>query len=72
LSKAFGIFLLAPLPGYLIESPWQLTAGILPPYWVSKSFLADMGGGSLFGIFTVTGLLIHVAYIYLLLGRFNR
>jgi fluoroquinolone transport system permease protein len=72
LSKAFGILLLAPLAGYLIASPWQLAAGILPPYWVSKSFLAGMEGGSLFGIFTVTGLLIHVAYIYLLLARFNR
>ena len=72
LSKAFGIFLLVPLPGYLVESPWQLIAGILPPYWVSKSFLAGMEGGALFGIYTVTGLLIHVVYIHLLLGRFNK
>lgn len=72
LTKAFGIFLLAPLPGYLIESPWQLAAGVLPPYWVSRSFLSGMEGSPLFGIFIAAGLLVHAVYIYPLLGRFNR
>ncbi|MFX4262835.1 hypothetical protein ACOBQJ_11595 [Pelotomaculum propionicicum] len=72
LTKAFGIFLLAPLPGYLIKSPWQLAAGVLPPYWVSRSFLAGMEGRPLFGILIAAGFLVHALYIYPLLGRFNR
>lgn len=72
LTKAFGIFLLAPLPGYLLASPWRLAAGILPPYWVSMSFLAGVEGSPLFGIFIAAGLLVHAVYIYPLLGRFNR
>ncbi|MFZ5642269.1 MAG: hypothetical protein ACOY46_01615 [Bacillota bacterium] len=72
LSKAFGIFLLAPFSAYLVESPWQLIAGIFPQYWVSRMFLASMEAGWLYGIYTITGLLLHAFYFYLLLGRFKR
>lgn len=71
LTKASGILLLAPLPGYLIESPWRLITGVLPQYWVFRSFLAGQEGSPLFGIYILAGLLVHAAYIYPLLGRFN-
>lgn len=72
LSKVIGIFLVAPLPGYLTESPWRLMAGVLPPYWVSSSFLTSMEPGPLFAVYTAAGLIFHAGYIYLLLGRFSR
>lgn len=72
LSKALGIMIMAPLAGYLTNSPWQLIAGVLPQYWVSKLFLAGVEGGLLFAVYAAAGLLLHAGYVCLLLGRFKQ
>ena len=72
LAKALGILLLAPFPGYLLDSPWQLLAGVFPPYWVSKAFMAGLKPSPLFGTYLAAGLVLQASYGYLLLQRFNQ
>lgn len=71
LSKGMGVFMLAPLAGYLIKSNLQLFLGIAPPYWISKAFLTSMNPGLQYIYFIVGGLIIHIIYLHLLLKRFK-
>ena len=73
LSKAVGIFLVAPFAGYLVPAPWHLFAGLFPPYWVSKAFLSGFDGHwGFFLLYTAGGILIHGLYAVLLLRVFER
>jgi fluoroquinolone transport system permease protein len=68
-SKAMGITFMAPLAGYLVESNWQLLAGLFPPYWVTQAFLAA-GGGEGYVFYTLGGLLVHGLAIWILVKKF--
>ena len=68
LSKASGIFLLAPFVGLFVKSEWQYIAGIFPTFWVSKAFLIGYEKTNpIFWIYIIIGLLIHLVYIFIFL-----
>jgi len=71
LGKGIGVLYAAPFVGYFIRSDWQLLGGIVPPYWVSKSFLSAHGGSGSFVFYILAGLFVHMVYFVLLLRRFQ-
>lgn len=71
LSKALGIFLIAPAAGYFVKSNWQYIAGIVPPYWVFKAFMSRMNSGAEYWLYIIIGFLVHTAAVTLLLKRFK-
>ncbi len=71
LAKTASIAMLAPFAGYFLSSKWQLLAGIFPPYWVSKAFLAAYGSGPAYWLYLTGGFIIHALLIYLLLRKFK-
>ncbi|MCF7804007.1 MAG: hypothetical protein K9N46_01730 [Candidatus Marinimicrobia bacterium] len=70
LSKAMGIYIVALIVGFLVQSPVQYVAGLSPVFWIAEAYWADSFLVYLInlgvGIFTHTGLFI------LLYRRFNR
>jgi fluoroquinolone transport system permease protein len=71
MAKGLGLLDMAPFAGYFVKSPWQLLAGVLPPYWVSKAFLAIYSGEG-YWIYLLCGLAVHLMFVYVLLNRFSR
>lgn len=72
LSKAAGLIVFAPILIYFIPMPWQLIAGILPSYWVSKTLLVGLEqGASASLIYAFVGVLVHLLVIRWLFRRFN-
>jgi fluoroquinolone transport system permease protein len=72
LSKGLGVLFFAPIVGYFVKSPWQMIAGIFPPYWVSKAFIAVYEPDGLYWLYIAVGLVVHLLVIYLLLVRFQK
>ncbi|MBU0711912.1 ABC transporter [bacterium] len=70
--KLTSMIFLAPFVGYFVKSNWAFLAGILPPFWVSKAFLASFEPFTGYWLFVTIGFVIHGIFIYLMLGLFNR
>jgi len=70
--KAASILDLAPLAPVFIPMPWQLAAGVLPTYWVARSFLAIGASATDHLLSGVIGLLYHAALIAALARMFAR
>ncbi|MFW5791006.1 MAG: ABC transporter permease [Bacillota bacterium] len=73
-TKGAGVLFLAPLIGYLIESNFRYLAGLLPPYWISESFISiynNQDQGNYF-IYLLAGLIVYSSWIYLLGRKFNK
>jgi fluoroquinolone transport system permease protein len=71
LGKGIGVLYAAPFIGYFIRSDWQLLAGIVPPYWVSKAFLAAKEGSGSFAFYVLVGIFVHLVYFVFLVRRFQ-
>lgn len=71
LAKGLGVFLLAPILGYFIRSPWTMFAGIAPPYWVSMAFLTGDPARLWYWIYIGAGIVVHAACLLLLLKKFS-
>ena len=69
--KLTSLIYLAPAVGYFIKSGWAYLAGILPPFWISKAFLASYEPYAGYWLFIVAGFVIHLIFIHLMLNRFN-
>lgn len=67
-----GLFLLAPIAGYLINSKWRLLVGIFPTFWVTESFMSSFGPLGLFWFNISVGLLFHILLFKLLVKHFSR
>ncbi|MEH7087199.1 hypothetical protein V7139_31535, partial [Neobacillus drentensis] len=64
LSKAAGLIIFAPILIYFIPMPWQLFAGILPSYWVSKTLLVGIEqSASASFIYAIVGVIVHLLVI---------
>ncbi len=70
-SKALGILFIAPAVGYFVKSGWQLLAGIAPTYWVSKVFIYGIQGSSLYWVYAIVGVLVHLLFMYALYRKFE-
>lgn len=71
LAKVSGLLPFAALVGYIINSNWKLLAGIIPSYWVCQAFLIK-NSHSIFWLYIIIGLIVHVGYIKILLNKFNK
>ena len=40
-----AVFTLPLVPFFMLDSPWQVAFGVLPPYWPARTFWAAMDGG---------------------------
>lgn len=72
LVKASGVFQIAPLVAYFIQSPWQMALGVIPTYWPAKVLWAFQQEETAAGIYLVAGLAYQLLLVALLLRRFNR
>lgn len=71
-AKGASVMLFAPLAIVLIEPPWQLLAGLVPPFWVSKAYLAPPGLNADFALALLAGLAVHGLALWILGRRFAR
>jgi len=70
--KLAGIIFLAPFVGYFVPSGWQYVAGIFPPFWVSKAFLACYEPHTGYWLYLGIGFVVHETFIHLMMNRFKR
>jgi fluoroquinolone transport system permease protein len=71
LTKIMGVIMVAPLVVLVfIESNVQLLAGVLPTYWVLKSYWVLSEGGFYWG-YLLVGIAFHLVLLGILLKRFN-
>ncbi|TQM09983.1 ABC transporter permease [Pseudonocardia kunmingensis] len=61
-----AVFTVPMIPFFILDSPWQLAFGILPPYWPVRAFWSAYDGGSYWPYLAV-GLLYNAATALLLL-----
>ncbi|SKC87981.1 hypothetical protein [Maledivibacter halophilus] len=71
LSKALGIFMLAPIAGYFLDSKLKLLAGFIPFYWPVMALVIGNYSDILYWIHILIGLVIHLIFLKLLLIRFD-
>jgi fluoroquinolone transport system permease protein len=72
LGKGVGFAFMAPLAAVFIPMPWQYLAGVLPPYWVAKLFIAaDIEVINLV-LLLAAGLIVHSFWLVWMLRKFNR
>lgn len=73
IAKALGILEIGPIVGYLVPEPWAYIAGILPPFWISRAFLAFQDGATGRGLlFSLAGFLLSAAMIMVLVRIFKK
>lgn len=72
LSKALGIFMVAPLVGYFIDSKLKLLAGIIPFYWPVMALVIGNHTKLDYWMHIILGLFVHFVFLIILLKRFNK
>lgn len=61
LSKFLNLAILGPaLVVALVPEPWQFAAGVLPPYWPVKTYVAGASGDPLWPLYWFLGVCVHV------------
>jgi fluoroquinolone transport system permease protein len=60
-----AVFTLPLIPFFILDSPWQLAFGVLPPYWPVRAFWSAMDGGT-FWPYIVGGVIYNAALTALL------
>ena len=65
-AKISGILFLAPLIGYIFESPWRYLAAIFPPFWISEAFISIYRVNLNYLSALTCGLIIYSLWIYFL------
>ncbi|WP_158228254.1 ABC transporter permease [Pseudonocardia sp. MH-G8] len=66
--RVFGlaVFTVPMIPFFILDSPWQLAFGFLPPYWPVRAFWSAYDGGA-YWPYVAVGLLYNAAIALLLL-----
>lgn len=72
LSKALGIFMLAPIAGYFLDSKLKLLGGLIPFYWPVMSMVIGVYSELEYWIHILVGLFIHLIFLWALLKRFDK
>ena len=70
ISKGMGIFFVAPAVGYFIKSIWRWSVAIIPPFWVSETFLLSGGLSQRYLLSIAMGFILHFICIQLVYRRF--
>ena len=61
-----AVFTVPMIPFFVLDSPWQLAFGVLPPYWPVRAFWSAFDGGT-YWPYVVGGLLYNAALVMVLL-----
>lgn len=72
LSKALGIFMIAPLAGYFMDSKLKLLAGLSPFYWPVMALVIGDYTKLDYWMHIILGLLIHLIFLTVFLKRFDK
>lgn len=71
LSKLAGLVVLAPLIIFWVPLPWQWLGGIIPTFWISKTYLVATQDESLiFILYAIIGTVVHLILLQGLLRLF--
>ncbi|HKJ69748.1 MAG TPA: ABC transporter permease [bacterium] len=70
LGKGVSVYVIAPLAGYFIHSPWAYLAGISPAFWILEAFLSETALQYLLHV--GAGLVVHLICLMVLLRFFTR
>lgn len=70
LGKGAGIFILAPVIGFLVHSPLQYLAGVSPAFWSAEMYFAQTTANYLLDL--IIGIIVHVIFFYGLYRKFTR
>jgi fluoroquinolone transport system permease protein len=71
IQKMLGGVFMIPMIAYFIHSDWQLLFGIFPTYWTLKAFWVASEGGPGLWLYILAGILVHLAFIGVLMKRFD-
>ena len=66
-----AVFTVPMIPFFILDSPWQLAFGVLPPYWPVRAFWSAFDGGS-YWPYVAGGLLYNAALVVALLRVVTR
>lgn len=72
IAKFTGVLFMTPFVVEFIKSDWQYAFGVLPTYWVAKSFFESYNIGLGYWISLAVGFAVHLIILWLLVRRFNR
>jgi fluoroquinolone transport system permease protein len=61
-----AVFTVPMIPFFILDSPWQLAFGVLPPYWPVRAFWSAYDGGT-YWPYVAVGLLYNAAVAVALL-----
>jgi fluoroquinolone transport system permease protein len=61
-----AVFTVPMIPFFILDSPWQLAFGVLPPYWPVRAFWSAFDGGT-YWPYVAGGLLYNAALVAALL-----
>jgi fluoroquinolone transport system permease protein len=70
LTKVLNTIGMIPVLAYFVRSDWQLLAGIVPAYWPMKMVWLAVAGEP-YAWYAAVGLVVNLAFLWLLLRRFN-
>ena len=70
--KGFGIFFLAPLAVFFVDSNWEIVAGIFPTYWPVLAFYQNLSADPSWLVSLLIGFAVHGIYLAILMKRFQR
>lgn len=70
-SKGMGILYVAPVAGYFLQSNWKYIFGLLPPYWVTMSFINSFEINYSYYLHITLGIFIHIFYLLFFFKRFS-
>ena len=70
--KGFGIFFLAPLAVFFVDSNWEILAWIFPTYWPVLAFWQQLSADPSWLVSLLIGFTVHGIYLAILLKRFQR
>lgn len=72
LLKIVSISTLLPLAAYFVAEPWQLIAGVYPPYWLIKAYWVAHADGPEWWIYLALGWVFTVPFLWWSVRRFER
>ncbi len=71
-AKGLGVLFVAPIAGYFVTSPLGLFFGIIPPYWIIKSFISIGKDLESYLFYAICGIVSHIVYLFILVKFFNK
>lgn len=67
-SKLLGVFVVTPLVGLIVDTPWRFIAAVFPPFWLGEVVRV---GSSQFNFSLALGLTSHLLILSVLVHKFN-